>query len=101
MENIIIVFNNRNYTMQLATYLKRMGVQCKTIDTPRELSISCGISVVIAKNSLTRAKQILNNSGIREMPKFYLVVSNGLFKKYIAIWNSLWQFEFVYDIICT
>ena len=85
MENIIIVFNNRNYTMQLGTYLKRMGVACKTIDTPRELSVSCGISLIISKNSLTRANQILSNSGIREVPRFYVVLNNGVFKKYMAI----------------
>ena len=85
MENVIIVFNNRNYTMQLATYLKRMGVMCKTIDTPRELTVSCGISIVIAKNNLIRVRQALKNSSIQEMPKFYIALDSGVFKKYMPI----------------
>ena len=87
MENVIIVFNNRNYTMQLATYLKRSGIMCKTIDTPREVTVSCGISIIINKVNLQRSKQILKASGIGETPRFYYILNNGMFKKYMPIWN--------------
>ena len=85
MENIIIVFNNRNYTMQLATYLKRMGINCKTIDTPRELTVSCGLSLVISKINYQRVVNIIRNANIKEMPRMFVVFESGPFKKYKAL----------------
>ena len=83
--NIIAVFANRNKSMQLASVLKRLGIPNKTINTPRELSVSCGISVVFAGSYLNRVKDAiyrLNLSGVR----LYTVL-NGANKKYIPLYN--------------
>lgn len=82
MENIIAVFNNRSHTMQFASYLKRIGVRCKTINTPRELSISCGISAIFPYANLKQAKFILDRYRFSSFVKFYLIYTNGVFKKY-------------------
>ena len=81
MRNILAVFNNRNQTMQFASYLKRLNVRCKTISTPRELSLSCGLSVLFAENGLAQANLILRSYAIYSFVGFY-VVSDGVFKNY-------------------
>ena len=84
MRNIVAVFGNRNHTMQFASYLKRMGVRCKTIDTPRALSEACGISVVFFEKDIELAKIILNRFRFATSKGLYL--ENGdIFKKYTRI----------------
>lgn len=87
MENIIAVFGNRSHTMQFASYLKRMGVRCKTMSTPRELSVSCGISCIFPAQNLTQAKFILNRYKFSSFNKFYVINTNGVFKKYQPLFN--------------
>ena len=82
MENIIAVFNNRSHTMQFASYLKRIGVRCKTINTPRDLSVSCGISAVFPYANLKQAKFILDRYNFSSFVRFYVIFSNGVLKKY-------------------
>ena len=84
MESIVAVFNNRNQAMQFASYLKRLGVRSKTISTPRELSVSCGISVVFSSKSLGQAKILIDRYGFRPNIKLF-ITSGDLFVKYHQI----------------
>ena len=60
MENIIAVFNNRNQALQFASTLKRLGIRTKTINTPRDLSVSCGISIVFSGKALGQARMVVD-----------------------------------------
>lgn len=82
--NIIAVFNNRNNSMKFASYLKRLGITNRTINTPRELSTSCGLSVIFSYKDLNRVKEILYNSRLHLAVKLYIIKTNPI-KKYIAI----------------
>lgn len=84
MENIIAVFSNRNHAMQFASYLKRLGVKSNTINTPRELSVSCGISVVFSVKYLGQARMLIDRYGLNRYVKLY-VTSGDLFKKFHQI----------------
>ena len=84
MENIIAVFSNRNQAMQFASNLKRMGVNSKTVNTPRELSTSCGISIVFSSRNLGQARVILDRFRLSGFVRMY-ITSGDLFKKYIPI----------------
>ena len=84
MQNIIAVFNNRNQAMQFATALKRIGIRNKTIDTPRDLSSSCGISVVFDGNYISRAKVVLERLRLLSGTKLY-IITGDLFRKYHLI----------------
>ena len=81
MQNIIAVFNNRNQALQFASALKRLGIRNKIIDTPRDLSSSCGISVIFDGNYLGRAKLVVERLRLVGNVKLY-VVSGDLFRKY-------------------
>lgn len=83
MNNIIAVFNNRSWAMHYASSLKKLGVPSKIINTPRELSTSCGISVVFGSRFLGQGKKIIDAYGLRDV-KLY-VASGDLFQKYSRI----------------
>ena len=85
MQNIIAVFRNRNQAMQFASALKRLGIRTKTINTPRELSSSCGISIVFDKTFLGQARNIIDRYRLNMYVKLYLM-SSDLFKKYLPIY---------------
>ena len=84
MENIIAVFSNRNQAMQFASVLKRIGIRTKTINTPRDLSVSCGISIVFENKHLGQARIVVERLGLYSSVRMYLV-SGDLFKKYLLI----------------
>lgn len=84
MESLIAVFNNRNQAMQFASYLKRLGIRSKTINTPRDLSVSCGISVVFGSKNLNQVKNLIKTYGYISSVKIYFITNNS-FKKYQQI----------------
>ena len=84
MQNIIAVFNGRSYAMQFATLLRKLGINNKIKDTPRELSASCGISVVFDSRYLGRAKSLIENYRLQSHSRLYLI-SGDIFKKYLRI----------------
>lgn len=84
MRNIVVVFGNRNHTMQFATTLRRMGIRCKTINTPRALSEACGISVVLFEKDLQVARTIIQRSALSSFRGIFLEVGD-LFKKFVRI----------------
>lgn len=85
MRNIIAVFGNRNHTMQFASYLKRLGIRCKTINTPRELTVSCGISIVFLERDLQRVRGLVYQLKLSSYLGMYLVISDNVFTKYKKI----------------
>ena len=85
MRKVIAVFNNRNQTMQFASFLKRMGVNSRTISTPRELSVSCGLSVEFEVKNLDKANYVLRGYKFSGFKGFYKINENGFTKKYERI----------------
>lgn len=71
--------------MQFASYLKRMGVANKTITTPRELSVSCGLSIIFLVSGLRQAEYVISSHKFGGFIRFYRLVSNGIIKKYLPI----------------
>lgn len=84
MQNIIAVFSSRNYALQFASILKKLGIKNKVKDTPRDLSSSCGISVIFENKYLGRAKSIIENYHLMSYTKLF-VISGDVFKKYFPI----------------
>jgi len=85
MGNILAVFGNRSHSMQFASALKRVGVRCKVVNTPREISVSCGISVIFDRVALPQAKQIVEYYKFSSFNKFYIMWQMGDMKKYKPI----------------
>ena len=47
MKYILIAFNSRNLLYEFTKYLRYHGIQFSVINTPRAISISCGLSVKV------------------------------------------------------
>lgn len=84
MENIVAVFNNRNQAMRFSSNLKKLGIPSKVINTPRELSVSCGVSVVFSSRFLGQCKLIIGRYGFNNI-KLY-ITTGDMFRKYHQIY---------------
>lgn len=49
---LLLTFNSVNHTMQVESVLKEMGKKIKTIPTPREVSRSCGLAILLDESEL-------------------------------------------------
>jgi len=55
----IIVFRSRTETMKFSQLLRSYGVRNSVINTPRQASVSCGISVKVELKYVDTARNIL------------------------------------------
>lgn len=69
---IYAVFSGRTQALMFAENLKRMGVQYSIINTPREISTSCGLAVVFRKEKFQSAKIALRASSPNGFKGFYV-----------------------------
>ena len=60
MEYLIAVFKSRTQTIKVAERLKRMGVCCEVINTPRQASLGCGLSVKFNRGALGVVRMLIN-----------------------------------------
>ena len=59
MSYYLIVFRARSETMKFASLLNSYRILAQIVSTPRQISVSCGISVKINSSGLSISKQIL------------------------------------------
>ena len=57
--NYLVVFRARSETMKFANLLSSYGYRATIVNTPRKISVACGISVKIDFIALETAKLIL------------------------------------------
>ena len=55
---LLLTFNSVNHTMQLEKELKNLEKKFKTILTPREVSRSCGLAILLDPNELETVKSL-------------------------------------------
>ncbi len=72
MEYLIAVFKSRNQTLKFAERLKRMNVRCDVINTPRQASLGCGLSVKFDPCAMPIVRRLINTE--------YFYSFGGLFK---------------------
>ena len=74
---IIAAFRSRMQTMKFFEALKGRSVSCSIINTPREASIGCGISVKFNECDFCAAKAVLSPSYNTFSGFFRTKVKNG------------------------
>lgn len=77
MEYIIAVFRARTETINFANLLRSYGVNVMIITTPRQVNVSCGISVRFNKSALMKAKELLQRRRFDTFGGFYLIRNFG------------------------
>lgn len=77
MEFGLAVFRARTETTTFASLLKSYGVKVMIISTPRQINVSCGISVRFNPDCLNIAKKILDRRKFNTFAGFYLAKQIG------------------------
>lgn len=81
MKEMLIVFGNRTHTLTYQKMLKNMGVRCEVVSTPRELGLSCGLSVKAPLDQYNKALYVLKSGNYSTFQNFY-EIRYGVGKKY-------------------
>jgi len=73
MQNYLAVFRARTQTLVFANLLKSYGVPIWVVNTPRNINVSCGISVKFAVQYKKIADDIINRRKFDSFAGFFLV----------------------------
>ena len=57
---VLFAFRSRTQSMKLYDLLRTSGLECEIINTPREVSASCGLSVRVPDDEAERALGVYN-----------------------------------------
>jgi len=60
MKFLLIAFKSRNQLYNFSKYLKIKGINFSTINTPRKISASCGLSIKTSYLNYSSIRQSLN-----------------------------------------
>lgn len=60
----IITFESIHYALKFEKYLEKAKLEFRTIPTPREISLSCGISIRFKQMDIDRIKNIIEKSDL-------------------------------------
>lgn len=63
-EYIITTFQSTNFAMQAESFFKSKGVKHQIIPTPREITLSCGISIRMDIEMLDKVKDAVQTGSI-------------------------------------
>lgn len=78
MKRCVVVFKSRTQVMYFVELMVKMGVFCKTISTPKEAKIGCGISAEIPFTSLSVAQSLIKSIGFSSFYGIFLIEKRGL-----------------------
>ncbi|WP_128424915.1 DUF3343 domain-containing protein [Gudongella oleilytica] len=73
----IITFESTHHAMAAESYLKDQGILTKTIPTPRDITLSCGLSIMIIKDDIERVKEFRSKGDFRSKAIYSLVIEDG------------------------
>lgn len=57
-EELVLTFESVNFTMQGEKYFEDNGLKLKIIPTPREISSSCGLSILTDISNLDKVREL-------------------------------------------
>lgn len=75
-EYALTTFKSTNYAIQAEKVLKKNDIVFKTIPTPREVSHSCGLSLLFDLESLDKVKEIIERDKI-QIDGLYRFIKDG------------------------
>lgn len=64
-EFILITFESTNYAMQAESQLKNAGINFQVIPTPREITLSCGLSIRLPMEYIKTVQDIISSGQIK------------------------------------
>ena len=76
-EYIVITFQSTNFAMQAEAYFKSQGIKHQIIPTPREITLSCGISIRLDMEMFEMVKEAVNCGSITSKKLYSMKGSAG------------------------
>lgn len=77
MEYVAVAFRSRSETVAFSKFLKRYGIYCEIINTPKEAGVGCGLSIKIDKNYFRTVKRAVFAFNGSSFAGFFLVRTFG------------------------
>lgn len=76
---IIVTFKSKNQAMLFSNMLSQRHVKNKVINTPRFLSLSCGLAVETLTMYIAFVREILSGYNFDSLGGIYVINPNGTF----------------------
>ncbi len=73
----LVAFRSRQQVLRMETQLKRKGITCSIISTPREIAVGCGLSIRFKPEDLSRVIAEYRDMDTSALIGFYMVDNNG------------------------
>ncbi len=73
----IAAFRSRQQVMRFESILRRAGVPCRVVSTPRDIAIGCGLSLEVNMEDVEDAIALYNRYKTGNLIGFYQVTRNG------------------------
>lgn len=83
-EYCLITFESVNFAMQAESVLKNEGIYHQVIPTPREITLSCGLSIRFNVDNVENIKAFVDNKKIN-IKNMYIVKGSGADKSIEAL----------------
>ncbi|MCK9444676.1 MAG: DUF3343 domain-containing protein [Tissierellaceae bacterium] len=80
----VIVFKSTHYTIQAENILREKDIGFKTIPTPREISLSCGLAILVTMDDLEIIKDMMYKGEINVL-NLYKYIRDGKKNQYEKI----------------
>lgn len=77
MSEILITFESANYAMQTEAYLKSVGIKLQIMPTPREITLSCGLSIKTPMDNYQKLKEIIDLKKIKIKSLYSLKINEN------------------------
>ena len=56
----VVTFKSTHYTIQAEEVFKENNISFKTIPTPREITVSCGLSILFTLEDLPQTRELID-----------------------------------------
>ena len=77
MEYIVIAYKSRAHTVRFAEFLRKNGVYCQIINTPKEAGVGCGLSVRLSVKDHQAARRAVKIIGFTSFAGAFIVKTVG------------------------
>lgn len=79
--NYLVVFRSKSETLKFSSLLASYGYRSSVVNTPRQISVSCGVSAKIVAGALGVARQILTRRQFYTFAGIFAISSNNQYVK--------------------
>lgn len=73
----IITFESTHHAMAAESALKENGIYTKTIPTPRDITLSCGLSILVTPDNIDKVQSMGKEGSLKFKALYRLVVEDG------------------------